>query len=36
MILRLLKEITDPDEIEKLTKIYEDKQDIGKAVSIIS
>ena len=28
----LLKEITDPEEIEKLTKMYEEKQEIGKAV----
>ncbi len=34
--INLLKEITDPDEIDKLTKIYEDKQDYGKAVPYIS
>ena len=35
-MLQLLKEITDPDEIEILTTIYEDKQDIGKAIPYIS
>ncbi|TQR20931.1 flagellar biosynthetic protein FliO [Psychrobacillus vulpis] len=32
----LLKEISDPDEIDKLTKIYEDKQDIGKSIPYIA
>ncbi|PZX07855.1 flagellar protein FliO/FliZ [Psychrobacillus insolitus] len=34
--ITVLKEITDPAEIEILTKIYEDKQDIGKAVPYIA
>ncbi|WP_194483515.1 flagellar biosynthetic protein FliO [Psychrobacillus lasiicapitis] len=34
--ITLLKEIEDPEEIEKLTKIYEEKQDIGKTVPYIS
>ncbi|MFF2752577.1 flagellar biosynthetic protein FliO [Psychrobacillus sp. NPDC058041] len=34
--ITLIKEITDPEEIAKLTKIYEDKQDIGKTVPYIS
>ena len=34
--ITVLKEITDPVEIEILTKIYEDKQDIGKAVPYIA
>ncbi|MEI4768565.1 flagellar biosynthetic protein FliO [Psychrobacillus sp. FJAT-51614] len=32
----LLKEITDPEEITKLTKIYEEKQEIGKTVPYIA
>lgn len=32
----LLKEITDPEEITKLTKIYEEKQEIGKTVPFIA
>lgn len=32
----LLKEITEPEEIAKLTKIYDDKQEIGKTVPYIS
>lgn len=31
----LLKEISDPEEIEKLTNMYEEKQEIGKAVPYI-
>lgn len=34
--ITVLKEISDPAEIEILTKIYEDKQDIGKAVPYIA
>ena len=34
--ITLLKEITDPEEIEKLTKIYEEKVDIGKSIPYIS
>lgn len=34
--ITLLKEITDPEEIEKLTKIYEDKLDSGKTVPYIT
>jgi len=34
--ITVLKEITDPAEIEILTKIYEEKQDIGKAVPYIA
>ena len=34
--ITLLKEIEDPEEIEKLTKIYEEKQDIGKTVPYIA
>lgn len=34
--ITLIKEITDPKEIANLTKIYEDKQDIGKTVPYIS
>lgn len=34
--ITLLKEITDPEEIEKLTKIYENKLDNGKTVPYIS
>ena len=34
--ITLLKEITDPDEIEKLTNIYESKLESGKAVPYIS
>lgn len=34
--ITVLKEITDPAEIEILTKVYEDKQDIGKAVPYIA
>lgn len=34
--ITLLKEITDPDEIDKLTKIYEEKHDIRKAGPYIS
>ena len=34
--ITLLKEITDPAEIQNLTKIYEDKVDIGKSIPYIS
>ena len=34
--ITLLKEITDPLEIENLTKIYEEKVDIGKSIPYIS
>ncbi|QUG41096.1 flagellar biosynthetic protein FliO [Psychrobacillus sp. INOP01] len=34
--ITLLKEITDPMEIENLTKIYEEKVDIGKSIPYIS
>ncbi|WP_419961636.1 flagellar biosynthetic protein FliO [Psychrobacillus sp. BM2] len=34
--ITLLKEITDPAEIENLTKIYEEKVDIGKSIPYIS
>ncbi|MFJ8063810.1 flagellar biosynthetic protein FliO [Psychrobacillus sp. NPDC096426] len=34
--ITLLKEIEDPEEIEKLTKIYEEKHDIGKTVPYIT
>ena len=34
--ITLLKEITDPIEIENLTKIYEEKVDIGKSIPYIS
>lgn len=34
--ITLLKEITDPAEIENLTKIYEEKVDIGKNIPYIS
>jgi len=34
--ITLLKEITDPEEIEKLTKIYEDKLGNGKTVPYIT
>lgn len=34
--ITLLKEITDPAEIENLTKIYEEKIDIGKSIPYIS
>lgn len=33
--ITLLKEITDPAEMEKLTKIYEDKHDTGRTVPYI-
>lgn len=34
--ITLLKEIEDPEEKAKLTKIYEEKQDIGKTVPYIA
>lgn len=34
--ITLLKEITDPVEIENLTRIYEEKVDIGKSIPYIS
>jgi len=34
--ITLLKEINDPAEIENLTKIYEEKVDIGKSIPYIS
>jgi len=34
--ITLLKEIEDPEEIEKITKIYEEKQVIGKTVPYIT
>ncbi|WP_277584173.1 flagellar biosynthetic protein FliO [Psychrobacillus antarcticus] len=34
--ITLLKEINDPEEIEKLTKKYEEKVDIGKSIPYIS
>jgi len=34
--ITLLKEITDPVEIDNLTKIYEEKVDIGKTIPYIS
>lgn len=34
--ITLLKEIQNPEEIEKLTKIYDEKQEIGKTVPYIS
>lgn len=33
--ITLLKEITDPAEMEKLTKIYEEKHDTGRAVPYV-
>ncbi|MEK3994487.1 flagellar biosynthetic protein FliO [Psychrobacillus sp. FSL K6-2365] len=34
--ITLLKEITNPEEIENLTKVYEEKIDIGKNIPYIS
>ena len=34
--ITLLKEITNPEEIENLTKVYEEKIDIGKSIPYIS